>query len=121
MNRLIPAGVAALSLAVAAGAPRAAVFADLSAAPDGLAASHPVLNNGLYMIDADPFAKDLVILGGFTGANRMVVVTTDFGRVANDDFAFVPGPLPEPAGWTLMIAGLGAAGALLRWRRTAAA
>lgn len=69
--------------------------------------------------DADPFTKDLVTLGGFSGVTRMVIVTTDFGGVVYDDFAFTPGPgVAEPAAWALMIGGFGMAGAMLRRRRS---
>ncbi|HEY3950003.1 PEPxxWA-CTERM sorting domain-containing protein [Phenylobacterium sp.] len=57
-----------------------------------------------------------------TGSPTTLTVTGTNGTnggVFFDDFA-VNGPVPEPAAWTLMIAGFGLAGAMLRRRRAVA-
>lgn len=64
---------------------------------------------------------------GFTDFGKTftnVVIDTQNDVVAIDDirygFVDVPGGVPEPAAWTMMIAGFGLAGAAMRRRRRAA-
>jgi hypothetical protein len=58
-----------------------------------------------------------VVLDSFGGANKTMVIGKD-GLAAS---SAVTGGVPEPASWALMIVGFGAAGAMLRRRRTLAA
>jgi hypothetical protein len=69
-----------------------------------------LFGNPVASVDSLP-----VILGG----PQHLVITGTGGKNASysGTATFVPAPVPEPASWALMIAGLGGAGALLRNRR----
>ncbi|MEI6485390.1 MAG: PEPxxWA-CTERM sorting domain-containing protein [Sphingomonadales bacterium] len=58
----------------------------------------------------------------FTGIGQSVLVTASFGQFGMDDVTLgVAGSaVPEPAGWAMLIAGFGLAGAVARRRRAVA-
>lgn len=61
---------------------------------------------------------DFTVLAGAGEILKSITVSGDLKQVKQLDIALVPAPVPEPATWAMMIAGLGLAGAMLRRRAT---
>ena len=70
--------------------------------------------------DGNALTPYLVNLGAFNGITRIEITTTDVpGGLGYDDFTFTVGAVgavPEPASWTMMIAGFGMVGGAMRRR-----
>lgn len=76
--------------------------------------------NSRLTIGLDARRQYYAVLGAFDG-NETGPVRLDVTGPAVGTFALLPiAAVPEPAAWTLMIAGFGATGGMLRRRRTAA-
>jgi hypothetical protein len=72
---------------------------------------------------SNPNSNRLVTLT-FTGADRLNVTGLEFSATGNafefDNVNVVPGAVPEPASWAMMLGGFGAMGSVMRSRRKAA-
>ena len=66
----------------------------------------------VIVTDISGVTFDLVSLPGFSGVTRLLISSTDLGGVVYDDFTFNASAVPEPASWTMMLAGLGVVGAV---------
>ena len=99
---------------------------DVNVSYDGTTLIYSAFNNSTGQAISDSLVFDLTTLGpqvyfGFTGGTGLSYSTQDITNWTLDGATPIMAGVPEPASWTLMIAGFGGMGAVLRRRRAALA